>query len=98
MVIARIPAAGLAPFAEYERFVLALLADHGGTLERRMASLDRSTEVHLLTFATSDGLSRYRADPRRQAAAPLLEGSGAHVEVLEVSELDGATPVPSSRF
>jgi ketosteroid isomerase-like protein len=83
--VARVPLAGVDAFARYEDAVLALLPEHGATLERRLRTIDGTTEVHLLRFG--DGaLDAYRADPRRAAHRPALEASGATVELLAVDE------------
>ncbi|MFF8946009.1 hypothetical protein ACF1A5_27830 [Streptomyces sp. NPDC014864] len=77
LMLARLPEGGLDAFDAYEGAVLPLLAEYGGILERRLRTLDDQVEAHLITFATSEDLAAYRADPRRCAAAPLLESSGA---------------------
>lgn len=88
VVIARIPAAGVDTYDAYERAVLPLLADHAGTIERRLRTPDRAVEVHVLRFGTPDGLDRFRGDPRRTEAQATFERSGASVEVLPVVEVD----------
>lgn len=40
-----------------------------------------------MTFPASGDLVAYRADPRRSAAAPLLESSGTAVELLAVRDV-----------
>lgn len=87
-VIARVPASGVASFARYEDAVLALLADHGGALDRRVRTADGTTEVHLVRFRDADGLARYRADPRRVALQADLVESGAALELLTVRTVD----------
>lgn len=87
LVIARIPAAGVELFADYERRVIPLLGEHGGALRQRLVSLDRTVEAHLLEFGSDDRLLDYSNDPRRLAAAPLLERSGAKVEVMGAVDL-----------
>jgi hypothetical protein len=82
VLVARIPPDGVEAFGAYEHAVLALLADHGGLLERRLASDDRLTEVHLVSFPSPAAFAAYRADPRRGAQAELPERSGAAVELL----------------
>jgi hypothetical protein len=90
VLLARIPPAGIAAFRRYEDAVLPLLADHGGRLERRLRSEAGDVEVHVLAFAESDGLERYRGDPRRAAHAHLLEASGARTELLELGDVPTA--------
>ncbi len=82
VAVARVPADGVGAFRAYEDAVLALLPDHGGRLERRLRADDGRVEVHVLRFATTDGLERYRADPRRAAHADVLARSDAEIEVL----------------
>jgi hypothetical protein len=40
VMAARVTAAGVERFQRYEQTVLALLSEHGATLERRLASAD----------------------------------------------------------
>ncbi|MGC0373360.1 hypothetical protein [Streptomyces sp. SAI-229] len=87
LMLARLPEGGLDAFDAYESAVLPLLAEYGGRLERRLRTLDDRIEAHLITFPTSGGLAAYRADPRRSVAAPLLEASGAAVELFGVRDV-----------
>ena len=84
MLVARLPADGVAAFEEYERRVLPLLAAHGGRLARRLRSADRLVEVHLVEFPSSQAFAAYRDDPARAAHAGLLEASGAETELFEL--------------
>jgi len=77
----RIPAEGVALFQAYEDAVLRLISGHGGTLERRLRSMDGRIDVHIMSFATDAQLAAYRADPPRAAHAPMFEASGAQAEV-----------------
>lgn len=86
-VIARIPHEGVVDFQGYEARVLLLLAEHGGTLERRLRNGDGTMELHVLRFASRAGLDAYRADPRRLEAAPQLQRSGAAMEAVEVFDV-----------
>jgi hypothetical protein len=88
LMLARLPEAGLEAFDAYESAVLPLLAEHGGRLERRLRTLDDRVEAHVVTFPDDEALAAYRTDPRRSAAAPLLESSGAEVELLAVREVE----------
>lgn len=81
---AHIPGGGVASFDAYEARVLRLLGRHGGTLERRVAAPDGTFEMHLVRFTSQDGLERYRSDPERASAQPLLVASGAVVETVVV--------------
>lgn len=83
-MVARVPPAGVAAFAEYEDAVLPLLPAHGGRLDRRVRSDDGTLEIHLVGFASEHGVDSYRADPRRTAAASLLEASQADLELTRM--------------
>ena len=87
LMLARLPEGGLDAFEAYERAVLPLLAEYGGRLERRLRTSDDQVEAHLIAFPGDEDLAAYRADPRRAAAAPLLEASGAVVELLAVRDV-----------
>lgn len=87
LMVARLPDGGLSDFDAYESAVLPLLAEYGGRLQRRLRTLDDRVEVHLVTFPNDEDLAAYRADPRRSTAAPLLESSGAVVELLAVRDV-----------
>ena len=86
-LVARIPAAGVGAFAAYEDAVLPLLARHGGELQRRLRTIDGTTELHVVHFADADGFAAFRADPDRVAAQHLLEASGAVTELHEVTDV-----------
>lgn len=88
LMLARVPEGGLGAFDAYESAVLPLLAEHGGRLQRRLRTLDDRVEAHLVTFPDSEALDAYRADPRRSTAAPLLESSGAVIELLAVRDVE----------
>ena len=87
LMIARLPGGGLADFDAYEGAVLPLLTEHGGVLERRLRTPDGGLEAHVVTFPGPAEFDAYRADERRQAAAPLLESSGAVIELHEVRDV-----------
>jgi hypothetical protein len=91
---ATVPPAGVAAFRAYESAVLPLLADHGGRLERRLRSADGLREIHVLWFPRVAALDAYRADRRRQEHSHLLAESGAHVEVLPVTDVPAAESSP----
>ena len=86
-LIARVPAAGVADFQAYEARVLPLLPEYGGSLERRLRNADGTVEMHVLRFGSRDGLDQFRQDERRAAAIPLLQRSGAAVELLELHDV-----------
>ena len=87
VLIARIPAAGVAAFTAYEAQVLPLLAEHGGVLQRRLRSDDGQTEIHLVWFPSDAHFDRYRADPRRTRHAHLMAESGASLERLRLRDV-----------
>lgn len=87
VMTARIPAAGVDDFQAYEAVVLPLIAGHGGRLERRLRSDDGTFELHIVSFPDEAALAAFRADPRRQAAQPLLARSGASVEVSMAADV-----------
>jgi hypothetical protein len=86
-LIARVPASGVTDFQEYEARVLPLLAEYDGRLDRRLRNADGTVELHVLRFASRDGLDRFRQDKRRVEAAPLLHRSGATVELMELRDV-----------
>ena len=92
LVIARIPPEGVAAFQQYEAQVLALLAAHGGVLQRRLRSADQQTEAHVVWFPTAASFDEFRRDPRRRESAALLERSGARIEVLHLADVPAAPP------
>jgi hypothetical protein len=81
MLIARIPAEGIADFRAYEA-VLPLLPEFNGCLERRLRHPDGTIEMHIVSFASDADFHNYRNDPRRAAQARLLEKSSAKLELL----------------
>jgi hypothetical protein len=87
VLVARVPAPGVPDFQAYEASVLPLLAEFGGELERRLRNRDGTVEMHLLRFASRDGLEHFRRDERRLAAAPLLQRSGATVDLMELLDV-----------
>ena len=86
-LIARIPAPGIAAFQDYEAKVLPLLAEHQGSLQRRLRSDDGTSEIHIVRFASQIAFESFRSDPRRAAAAHLLVASGAVTEVIAMHDV-----------
>ena len=82
VLIARIPAEGIADFRAYEDAVLPLLPEFNGRLERRLRNQDGTVEMHIVSFASDADFQNYRNDPRRTAQTALLEGSRAVLERL----------------
>ena len=87
-LLARVPAPGVADFQRYESCVLPLLAEHRGKLERRLRNADGTVELHIVSFESREALQLFRADSRREAAAPLLQRSGAAIELHEMTDVD----------
>ena len=87
VLIARIPAAGIADFRAYEDAVLPLLPEFNGRLERRLRNPDGTIEMHIVSFASDADCQNYRNDPRRAAHAGLLERSSAKLELLPMANV-----------
>ena len=87
VLLARIPAAGIDAFRAYEAQVLPLLAEHGGTLQRRLRNADGTIEVHLVGFPSDAAFQHYRRDPKRASHAALLEQSSAMLELLFLDDV-----------
>jgi antibiotic biosynthesis monooxygenase (ABM) superfamily enzyme len=87
VLIARIPAVGVADFRAYEDTVLPLLREFNGHLERRLRNSDGTVEMHIVSFASDADFQSYRNDPRRAAQAWLLEKSSAKLELLPVTDV-----------
>lgn len=86
-VVFDVPAPGVRSFQAYEATVLPLLQVHGGELQRRLRNADGTREVHIVRFGSQVGFTAFRDDPRRAAAAGLLDASGARSEVIEVVDV-----------
>jgi hypothetical protein len=86
LLVAHIPPEGVPDFLAYESSTLALLPEHGATLEHRFRSCDGCLEVHVLRFPSADALASYRSDPRRSALTPILERSGATTALHPLDE------------
>jgi hypothetical protein len=71
----------------YEDRVLALLGDHGGTVERRMRTGDGASEVHIIVFASRSGFDAFLVDPRRLALRAEAGDAAPTTRVLEVSDV-----------
>lgn len=87
VLIARIPPEGVGAYQEYETAVLPLLAEHEGTLERRLRSPDELVEVHVIGFSSHVAFTAYMEDPRRAALQPLLISSGTSAELHELTDV-----------
>ena len=64
-----------------------MLAEHGAALERRLRTADGTTEVHVVRFPAQAALEAFMRDPRRDEHRPLLEASGATMEVLMMEDV-----------
>ncbi len=87
LMLARVPPEGRADFQAYEEQAIPFLASYGGRLERRMRTADAGVEAHVVSFPDRAAFDSFRADKRRAALAPLLERSGARIELLEVGDV-----------
>ena len=87
VLIARIPPEGVKAFQAYEDQVLPLLNEHGGRLQRRLRNEVGTVELHIVSFPSDIASQKYRSDPRRTAAAPLLERSSAKIERLALRDV-----------
>ena len=87
VLIARIPAEGIADFRAYEDVVLPLLPEFNGRLERRLRNQDGTVEMHIVSFASEADFQNYRNDPRRTAQASLSKKSSAMLESLRMTNV-----------
>jgi uncharacterized protein (DUF1330 family) len=74
-------------FRAFERHAAAVMARHGGRIERTVVVSAESApgvvkEVHIVTFPDAAAFDAYRADPRRDELAHLRDASVVHTEVL----------------
>ena len=77
----------LEDFRAFERRAAAVMADHGGRIERTVVAPvedrpDLLTEVHVVTFPGEAAFAAYRGDPRLRALAPLRESSVVATAIL----------------
>ena len=92
VMTATIPSEGVERFRRFEDLVLPLLAEFGGELAQRLRSDDGRTEVHVVRFPDEGAFERYRGDPRRTAAVPLLEDSGARTSLVRLNAVGDPRP------
>jgi hypothetical protein len=71
----------------YEDTVLGLLDRHGGSVERRMRSMDSATEVHIIRFRSRAGYESFMVDPDRLDYRDRIGGTAPTTRVLEVRDL-----------
>jgi hypothetical protein len=74
-------------FRAFERHAAAVMARHGGRIERTVVvsaegSPDLVKEVHIVTFPDEQAFAAYRQDPGRGELAHLRDESVVHTEVL----------------
>lgn len=72
---------------QYEDTVLGLLDRHGGSVERRMRSMDSATEVHIIRFRSRAGYESFMVDPDRLDYRDRIGDAAPTTRVLEVREL-----------
>jgi hypothetical protein len=94
VMIADLPADGVAAFAEYERRVLPLLRRYDGRLERRLRSADSRVEVHVISFGSRSDYEAFVADPERTGHRPLLDGIHIGQRLVEVVDITGDEAEP----
>jgi uncharacterized protein (DUF1330 family) len=89
----------LGTFRAFERHAAAVMATHGGRIERTVvaaaAAPDLVREVHVVTFPDVRAFHGYRDDPRLAEMAHLREASVVHTELLvgeDGPRDDGAAP------
>jgi hypothetical protein len=87
VLIARIPPHGVEAFQAYEDQVLPLLNEYGGQLQRRLRNELGTVELHIVSFPSDLAFEKYRSDPRRTAAAPVLETSSAKLERFSLRDV-----------
>lgn len=71
----------------YEDQVLALLARHGGTVERRLRTADGGSEVQILAFESRAGYESVLTDPERLSLRAALGTAAPTTRVLEVGDV-----------
>lgn len=87
VAIVEMAPANTAAGQRYEDTVLGLLDRHGGSVERRMRSIDSATEVHIIRFRSRAGYESFMADPDRLDYRGRIGDAAPTTRVLEVREL-----------
>lgn len=82
-----IPKEGIADFLEYEEKVLPLLAQHKGTLERRLRNYDGTVEMHILSFESEQDFEGYCYDPKRLEHTQIFDKSGAQTQLMHLTDV-----------
>ena len=70
----------------YEDTVLGLLDRHGGSVERRMRSMDSATEVHIIRFRSRAGYESFMTDQDRLDYRDRIGDAAPTTRVLEVHD------------
>lgn len=83
-----VPESGIESFRKYETIVLPLLAEHGGTLVGQYRTESGTEEFHNVEFAAEEGFDQFGQDPRRLAASPIWDESGASATITEIFDVD----------
>ena len=71
----------------YEDAVLGLLDRHDGSVERRVRTMDATTEVHVIRFRSRTGYESFMVDPDRLDLRDRLGAAAPTTRVLEVREV-----------
>jgi uncharacterized protein (DUF1330 family) len=78
--------AAIEKFRAFENHAAAVMATHGGRIERTVvvagAAHDVFKEIHVVTFPSEGAFAAYRGDERLRELAPLRDESVVHTEVL----------------
>lgn len=87
VVLLTVRRAELDAFRRFERGAAAVMAGHGGRIERVVALAPAPgdalcREVHLVRFPSEQALAAYRQDPALDALRPLRERSVVQTEIL----------------
>jgi hypothetical protein len=96
VMLADVAPEGVDAFQRYEAAVLPMLERHDGRLERRLRTADGQAEVHIVSFGSRTAYEAYIADPERAGHRSLLDGLAPTQRLLEVSDVDPRTPVPTA--
>ncbi|MBX3114507.1 MAG: hypothetical protein KF836_08070 [Fimbriimonadaceae bacterium] len=83
-----IPESGIRAFRKYESIVLSVLAEHNGTLVGQYRNNAGTEEFHIVEFTTASDFDNFGQDPRRLAANPLWDESGASSTITEIFDAD----------
>ena len=94
LVTLRVQKTLAAAFRDYERQAGAILASHGGRIERALelasnAADETFEEVHVVRFPDSESFSAYQDDPRTRALAPLRQRVVVMTTVVPATDVAG---------